>query len=49
MGIRKSFQKWAAYQKTVRELNTLDARLLNDLGINRGDIERIAREHSRGI
>ena len=45
MGIRKTLQKWAAYQQTVRELNSLDNRSLNDLGINRSDIERIARDH----
>ena len=45
MGIRKTFQKWAAYQQTVRELNSLDNRSLNDLGISRGDIQRIARDH----
>ncbi|RWB50242.1 MAG: DUF1127 domain-containing protein [Mesorhizobium sp.] len=28
----------------MRELNRLNARQLNDLGINRGDIERIARK-----
>ena len=49
MGIRRSFKRWASYQKTVRELNTLDSRLLNDLGINRGDIERIAKEHAQAI
>ncbi|WP_417581619.1 DUF1127 domain-containing protein [Pelagibacterium sp.] len=46
MGIRKTFQKWSAYQQTVRELNSLGNRELNDLGISRGDIERIARDHA---
>lgn len=46
MGIRKTLQKWAAYQQTVRELNALGSRELNDLGITRGDIERIARDHA---
>ncbi|MDB5505918.1 MAG: hypothetical protein JWR75_556 [Devosia sp.] len=45
MDIRKSFKKWSAYQQTVRELNALDTRQLNDLGINRSDIQRIARDH----
>lgn len=49
MGIRKSFQKWSAYQQTVRELNALGNRELNDLGITRGDIERIARDHASQI
>ncbi len=44
MDIRRSFQRWRAYQRTVRELSALDNRSLRDLGINRGDIVRIARE-----
>ncbi|WP_127143509.1 DUF1127 domain-containing protein [Pelagibacterium montanilacus] len=46
MSIRKTFKKWSAYQRTVRELQALDNRELNDLGIIRGDIERIARDHA---
>jgi uncharacterized protein YjiS (DUF1127 family) len=46
MGIRKTIKKWAAYQTTVRELNALGNRELNDLGITRGDIDRIARDHA---
>jgi uncharacterized protein YjiS (DUF1127 family) len=49
MDIRKTFRQWAAYQQTVRELNTLDSRQLSDLGINRTDINRVARDHSRAI
>jgi len=49
MGIRKSFQKWASYNRTVRELSALDSRSLNDLGINRGDIVRVARDHANMI
>ncbi len=49
MSIRKSFQKWQSYSRTVRELNSLDSRSLNDLGINRGDIDRIARESANSI
>ena len=45
MNIRKTVQKWALYQQTVRELNSLDNRSLNDLGIARSDISRIARDH----
>ncbi|TIS77176.1 MAG: DUF1127 domain-containing protein [Mesorhizobium sp.] len=39
----RAFRNWRMYNETVRELNRLNARQLNDLGINRGDIERIAR------
>lgn len=46
MNIRKTIQKWALYQQTVRELNSLDGRSLTDLGISRSDIHRIARQHS---
>jgi uncharacterized protein YjiS (DUF1127 family) len=45
MGIRNTLRKWAAYQQTVRELASLDNRQLNDLGISRADINRIARDH----
>jgi uncharacterized protein YjiS (DUF1127 family) len=49
MDIRKTFKQWAAYQQTVRELNSLDSRQLNDLGITRSDIQRIARDHARSL
>jgi uncharacterized protein YjiS (DUF1127 family) len=49
MGIRTTLKKWAAYQQTVRELTALDNRQLNDLGITRNDITRIARDHARTI
>ncbi|MER8519346.1 DUF1127 domain-containing protein [Mesorhizobium sp. M0644] len=40
----RAFRNWRMYNETVRELNRLNARQLNDLGINRGDIERVARK-----
>ncbi|MER8531740.1 DUF1127 domain-containing protein [Mesorhizobium sp. M1005] len=40
----RAFRNWRMYNETVRELNRLNARQLKDLGINRGDIERIARK-----
>ena len=49
MGIRQTFKKWTAYQQTVRELAALDNRQLNDLGISRSDIQKIARDHARAI
>lgn len=39
----RSFRNWRLYNETVRELNRLNTRQLNDLGINRADIEKIAR------
>jgi uncharacterized protein YjiS (DUF1127 family) len=38
-----AYKRWQAYQDTVRQLEALDDRELDDLGINRGDIERVAR------
>jgi uncharacterized protein YjiS (DUF1127 family) len=49
MGIRQTLKKWSAYQQTVRELAALDNRQLNDLGISRTDITKIAREHARAL
>ena len=49
MNIRKTIQKWSAYSQTVRELNALGNRELSDLGINRADIQRIAREHANSL
>ncbi len=49
MGIRQTLKKWPAYQQTVRELAALDNRQLNDLGITRSDIQRIARDHARSL
>jgi uncharacterized protein YjiS (DUF1127 family) len=47
MGIRTTLKRWQAYQQTVRELAALDNRQLNDLGISRADIQKIARDHAR--
>lgn len=49
MDIRKTLRKWSAYNQTVRELNALGNRDLGDLGINRADIQRIAREHAASL
>lgn len=43
MNIRQKLAQFAQYQQTVRELNALDNRSLNDLGISRGDIKSLAR------
>jgi len=39
----RSFRNWRRYNETVRELNRLNTRQLSDLGINRADIEKVAR------
>jgi uncharacterized protein YjiS (DUF1127 family) len=38
---------WKRYNRTVAELSQLSSRELADLGIARGDINRVAREASR--
>ncbi len=43
MNIRQKLAQFVAYQRTVRELDALDNRQLNDLGIQRADIRRVAR------
>ena len=49
MGIRQTVKRWQAYLQTVRELASLDNRQLNDLGISRSDIQKIARDHARAL
>jgi uncharacterized protein YjiS (DUF1127 family) len=39
----KAFRNWRRYTETVRELNRLSNRELNDLGIKRSDIAGVAR------
>lgn len=40
------YRRWRRYRDTVRELSGLSTRELTDLGINRSDIGRLAREAS---
>ena len=40
---------WRSYNENLRELNRLGDRELSDIGITRGDIQRIAWEGARGI
>jgi uncharacterized protein YjiS (DUF1127 family) len=40
-------RRWRKYRETVRELTALSPRELQDLGIQRYDINRLAREASR--
>ncbi|WDR06457.1 DUF1127 domain-containing protein [Devosia rhodophyticola] len=47
MNIRQKIAQFAQYQQTVRELNALDNRSLNDLGISRYDIKNLARNKGR--
>jgi uncharacterized protein YjiS (DUF1127 family) len=41
------YRRWRRYRETVRELSGLTSHELRDLGIQRTDIARLAREASR--
>jgi uncharacterized protein YjiS (DUF1127 family) len=40
------FRQWRRYNQSLRELNRLGDRELADIGITRGDIPRVAWDHS---
>ena len=46
MNITRSFNNWRKYRQTVTELGRMTNRELHDLGIDRSDIHRVAREAS---
>lgn len=43
MSVARSFNNWIKYRQTVAELGRMSSRELQDLGIARADIRRIAR------
>jgi uncharacterized protein YjiS (DUF1127 family) len=43
MNILRSYQNWRLYRETTHELRQLSDRSLNDMGIARADIRRVAR------
>lgn len=43
MNIRKKINEFVAQRRAIRELNAMDARQLNDLGITRADINTVVR------
>lgn len=45
--VRRYLEKRRVYLRTLRELSTCTDRELDDLGIGRADIERIARESAQ--
>jgi uncharacterized protein YjiS (DUF1127 family) len=45
--LKTRFTTWKKYNRTVSELQALSNRELDDLGFNRADITRVAREASR--
>lgn len=46
--IAKAYGSWVRYNSTVRELNSLSNRDLQDLGMHRHEIRAIARNQARG-
>lgn len=44
MNFARSFNNWRKYRQTVSELGRMTTRELHDLGIDRADITRVARE-----
>lgn len=47
MNFARSFAEWRRYTRTYRELNRLSGRELEDIGMNRADIEPRARSAAR--
>ena len=43
MNISRSFNNWRKYRQTVTELGRMTNRELHDLGIDRADIDSVAR------
>ncbi|MFK0276410.1 DUF1127 domain-containing protein [Ensifer sp. NPDC090286] len=43
MNIARSINNWRKYRQTVTELGRMSNRELRDLGIERADIDRVAR------
>ncbi|ACM37417.1 MULTISPECIES: DUF1127 domain-containing protein [Rhizobium/Agrobacterium group] len=44
MNVARSFNNWRKYRQTVTELGRMTTRELQDLGINRADINSVARQ-----
>jgi uncharacterized protein YjiS (DUF1127 family) len=47
MNFTRSFNNWRKYRQTITELGRMTNRELHDLGIDRSDIQRVAREATR--
>ena len=43
MNVARTFTAWVKFRQTLTELNSMSARELRDLGIERADIRRIAK------
>jgi uncharacterized protein YjiS (DUF1127 family) len=44
MNLIRNYRNWRAYRDTVNELGRLSNRQLEDIGIARGEIKKIARQ-----
>ncbi|KIQ00305.1 hypothetical protein RU07_17220 [Agrobacterium tumefaciens] len=44
MNVARTFNNWRKYRQTVSELGRMSSRELEDLGINRADIQSVARQ-----
>ncbi|BCH58724.1 DUF1127 domain-containing protein (plasmid) [Agrobacterium vitis] len=44
MNVARTFNNWRKYRQTVTELGRMSTRELQDLGINRADINSVARQ-----
>ena len=49
MKLTRSFNTWREARRTAFELNQLSERHLEDIGMNRGDIEAVALKSVRRI
>jgi uncharacterized protein YjiS (DUF1127 family) len=43
VNVARTFTNWVKFRQTVSELSRMSSRELNDIGIDRADIRRIAR------
>jgi uncharacterized protein YjiS (DUF1127 family) len=43
MNVARTINNWRKYRQTVTELDRMTSRELHDLGIDRNDIQRVAR------
>jgi len=44
MNVLRNYRNWRRYRDTVSELSRLSDRELADLGVNRGEIQAVARK-----
>lgn len=47
MNVVRSFNNWLSYRRAMDDLGRLNNRMLQDLGISRGQIEALARSTQR--